>query len=250
VTAPVIELVDLTKSFGDNRVLQGVDLAVDPGEVVAVLGRSGGGKSTMLRCINLLETPTSGGISVAGRSVFTDGRVARASELVTLRRQVGMLFQAFNVFPHLSVVENVALPLMRTAGKQAEEAVGTAVEYLCKVGLRDKVLQMPSRLSGGQLQRVALARALAQSPLALLFDEPTSALDPESTNEVLAVMKDLSAEGMTMMIVTHEVRFAMNVADTVIVMDGGVIVERGAPEQILESPTHERTRSFLSEHLV
>jgi ABC-type polar amino acid transport system ATPase subunit len=245
---PVIEISGLTKRFGQSLVLDGVDLNVQRGEVVAVLGRSGGGKSTMLRCINLLETPDSGVVRAAGHVLFDGTKPASRSALIAARRDVGMLFQSFNVFPHLSAVENIALPLVRNSGVKREEAIDTAMHFLGKVGLYEKALHMPSQLSGGQLQRVALARALAQNPKALLFDEPTSALDPESTNDVLAVMRDLSAEGMTMIVVTHEIRFALNVASTVVIMDGGRIVEKGEPKVIIESPSHERTRSFLAGH--
>jgi polar amino acid transport system ATP-binding protein len=249
MTEPVIRIVDLHKSFGSNEVLKGVSLDVAPGEVVAVLGRSGSGKSTMLRCINMLEKPNSGEITVGGRAAFHDGKAPRGKDLVALRRTVGMLFQGLNVFPHLSVVENVALPLVRSLRMSKEDAVATALGLLEKVRLMDKVLAMPASLSGGQLQRVALARALAMNPIALLFDEPTSALDPESTLEVLQVMKALSADGMTMVIVTHEVRFAMDVADTIVMVDGGVVVEKGAPKEVLANPKHPLTRSFLKEHL-
>lgn len=246
---PVIKIEDLHKSFKSNEVLKGVSLNIAPGEVVAVLGRSGSGKSTLLRCINLLETPNSGRITVGGTEAYGGGRALHGRELVELRRTVGMLFQGLNVFPHLSVVENVALPLVRNLGVSETEAVRTSLDLLEKVGLMDKVLAMPAELSGGQLQRVALARALAMNPLALLFDEPTSALDPESTTEVLQVMKALSAEGMTMVIVTHEIRFAMDVADTIVMVDGGVVVEQGSPQEVLADPKHALTRSFLKEHL-
>lgn len=249
MSQPVIRIADLHKSYGRNEVLRGVDLDVAQGEVVAVLGRSGSGKSTMLRCINLLETPDSGQVSVGGRSAFKDGKSLRGKDLVALRRAVGMLFQGLNVFPHMSVVENVALPLVRSLKVSEEAAVDTALELLDKVRLTDKTLAMPVQLSGGQLQRVALARALAMNPIALLFDEPTSALDPESTMEVLQVMKALSADGMTMVIVTHEIRFAMDVADTLVMVHGGVIVESGAPHDVVARPKHALTRSFLKEHL-
>ena len=248
MSEPTIQIKDLHKSFGDHEVLCGVDLDVQPGEVVAVLGRSGSGKSTMLRCVNLLETPTSGTITVGGTPAFAGGKPAKGRDLVALRRKVGMLFQGLNVFPHLSVVENVALPMVRSLGTGHEEAVDTAIRLLGKVGLVEKALAMPGQLSGGQLQRVALARALAMNPLALLFDEPTSALDPESTMEVLNVMKDLSAEGMTMIIVTHEVKFALDVADTVVMIANGEVIERGSPAQLAENPREQLTRRFLAEH--
>lgn len=246
---PVIQIEDLHKSYGRNEVLKGVSLNVAQGEVVAVLGRSGSGKSTMLRCINLLETPNSGRITVGGRPAFQQGRPLRGKDLVALRRTVGMLFQGLNVFPHMSVVENVALPLVRSLKVSEETAVDTALGLLDKVRLSEKALAMPAQLSGGQLQRVALARALAMNPIALLFDEPTSALDPESTMEVLEVMKALSADGMTMVIVTHEVRFAMDVADTLVMVDEGVVVESGAPHDVVANPRHSLTRRFLKEHL-
>lgn len=249
MSAPVIRIENLHKSYGRNEVLKGVSLDVTQGEVVAVLGRSGSGKSTMLRCINLLETPDSGRISVGGRPAFKDGKPLRGKDLVALRRSVGMLFQGLNVFPHLSAVENVALPLVRSVKASKEAAVDIALGLLDKVHLTEKALAMPAQLSGGQLQRVALARALAMNPVALLFDEPTSALDPESTMEVLQVLKALSADGMTMVIVTHEIRFAMDVADTLVMVDGGVIVESGAPHDVVANPKHELTRSFLKEHL-
>ncbi|GII66671.1 amino acid ABC transporter ATP-binding protein [Sphaerisporangium krabiense] len=248
MSEPTIQIRDLHKSFGGLEVLRGVDLDVQSGEVVAVLGRSGSGKSTMLRCVNLLETPTSGTITVGGTAAFAGRKAARGRDLVALRRKVGMLFQGLNVFPHLSVVENVALPMVRSLRTGHEEAVDTAIRLLGKVGLVEKALSMPGQLSGGQLQRVALARALAMNPLALLFDEPTSALDPESTMDVLNVMKDLSAEGMTMIIVTHEVKFALDVADTVLMIAEGKVIERGSPAQIAENPQEQLTRKFLAEH--
>lgn len=247
--AAVVEISALCKRFGTNEVLRGVDLTVRKGEVVSILGKSGGGKSTLLRCINLLETPTSGEITVAGERVFDAERgPVRGRELVALRRRAGMLFQALNVFPTMTVVENVAVPMMRIHGIKDDEAVKVALDLLDRVGIVEKYHAMPNQLSGGQLQRVALARALALNPRVLLFDEPTSALDPESTLEVLEVMKSLSDGGMTMVVVTHEVRFALRVSDTVVFMDEGLVLEAAPPDQIVNS-SNERTRKFLTEHL-
>jgi ABC-type polar amino acid transport system ATPase subunit len=241
----VIRVQDLKKSFGQHEVLRGVSVDVHSGEVVSVLGRSGGGKSTLLRCLNLLEVPTLGSIEVDGTAIFRDRQLARGTGLVRLRRQVGMVFQAFNVFPHLTAVENVVLPLIHGQKVREAEAVRTALEFLDRVGLADKALEMPDRLSGGQQQRVAIARALALRPLVLLFDEPTSALDPQSTAEVLEVMRELSREGMTMVVVTHEIGFARDVSDTVLFIDQGVIVEQGTPAAVLRAPRQARTREFL-----
>ncbi len=241
----VIRVRDLKKSFGQHEVLRGVTVDVHSGEVVSVLGRSGGGKSTLLRCLNLLEVPTRGSIEVDGTAIFRDRQLARGAGLVRLRRQVGMVFQAFNVFPHLTAVENVVLPLVHGQKVREAEAVRTALEFLDRVGLADKALEMPDRLSGGQQQRVAIARALALRPLVLLFDEPTSALDPQSTAEVLEVMRELSREGMTMVVVTHEIGFARDVSDTVLFIDQGVIVEQGTPAAVVRAPKQARTREFL-----
>jgi polar amino acid transport system ATP-binding protein len=242
----VVRIRDLRKSFGDHVVLDGVDLDVRRGEVVSILGRSGGGKSTLLRCINLLERPTSGRIDVAGHRVFDDGVRVRRQELVMLRRKVGMVFQSFHVFPHLSAAENVVLPLVHGAGVDEREAVTRALEMLALVGLSHKALASPETMSGGEQQRVAIARALALKPEALLFDEPTSALDPESTREVLDVIRKLSGEGMTMVVVTHELAFAREVSDTVVFVDNGVIVERGSPRQMIDAPVQPRTRAFMA----
>lgn len=241
----VIRVRDLRKAFGGHEVLRGVSLDVHAGEVVSVLGRSGGGKSTLLRCLNLLETPTTGSIEVEGTAIFQDRRLAKGASLVQLRRKVGMVFQSFNVFPHLTAVENVALPLLHGQAISESEAVRTALIFLERVGLSEKALAMPDQLSGGQQQRVAIARALALRPVALLFDEPTSALDPQSTGEVLKVMRELSQEGMTMVVVTHEIGFARDVSDAVLFMDDGIVVEQGPPSVVLRSPTHPRTREFL-----
>jgi len=241
----VIKVRDLRKSFGTNEVLRGVSLDVHSGAVMSVLGRSGGGKSTLLRCLNLLEVPTLGSIEVDGTAIFHDRQLARGQGLVNLRRRVGMVFQSFNVFPHLTAVENVVLPLIHGQRVPEDEAVRTALNFLDRVGLADKAFEMPDRLSGGQQQRVAIARALALRPLVLLFDEPTSALDPQSTGEVLNVMRELSQEGMTMVVVTHEIAFARDVSDTVLFIDEGVIVEQGPPAEVLGAPKQQRTRDFL-----
>lgn len=240
-----IRVRDLHKSFGSHEVLRGVSLDIHAGEVVALLGRSGGGKSTFLRCLNLLEVPTLGTIEVDGSAIFKDRQLARGHALVQLRRRVGMVFQAFNLFPHLTAVENVVLPLLHGQKMQEADAVRTAMKFLDRVGLTGKALELPERLSGGQQQRVAIARALALRPLALLFDEPTSALDPESTGDVLNVMRELSQEGMTMVVVTHEIGFARDVSDNVLFIDDGLIVEQGPPGVVLRAPKQARTREFL-----
>nr|WP_210167280.1 amino acid ABC transporter ATP-binding protein [Streptomyces sp. SID4946] len=229
------------KSFGDNHVLRGIDLEIAQGEVVCVIGPSGSGKSTLLRCVNLLEEPTEGQVFVGGTEV-TDPDV----DIDAVRRRIGMVFQQFNLFPHLSVTENLTLPQRRVLRRDKAAAERVAAENLDRVGLAEKAGAYPSALSGGQQQRVAIARALAMGPEVMLFDEPTSALDPELVGDVLAVMRSLAREGMTMMVVTHEMSFAREVADRVVFMDGGVIVEQGRPEQVIGAPRHERTRHFLS----
>ncbi|WP_067278290.1 amino acid ABC transporter ATP-binding protein [Streptomyces jeddahensis] len=238
---PEIEVRGLHKSFGDNQVLRGIDLEIAPGEVVCVIGPSGSGKSTLLRCVNLLETPTAGQVFVGGSEV-THPDV----DIDAVRRRIGMVFQQFNLFPHLSVTENLTLPQRRVLGRDKAQAAQIAAENLQRVGLSDKAGAYPSSLSGGQQQRVAIARALAMGPEVMLFDEPTSALDPELVGDVLAVMRMLADDGMTMMVVTHEMTFAREVADRVVFMDGGVIVEQGTPDQVIGNPQHDRTRHFLS----
>ncbi|HET6360401.1 amino acid ABC transporter ATP-binding protein [Streptomyces sp.] len=235
-----IEIRGLHKSFGDNEVLRGIDLEIARGEVVCVIGPSGSGKSTLLRCVNLLEEPTSGKVFVGGTEV-TDLDV----DIDAVRRRIGMVFQQFNLFPHVNVTENLTLPQRRVLGRDKAKAAAVAKENLDRVGLADKAEAFPAQLSGGQQQRVAIARALSMGPEVMLFDEPTSALDPELVGDVLAVMRLLAAEGMTMMVVTHEMSFAREVADRVVFMDDGVIVEQGPAEQVVGDPQHERTRNFL-----
>ena len=239
--APVmISIRNLKKSFGDLHVLKGIDLDVRRGEKVVVLGPSGSGKSTMLRCINALEDADSGTITVDGVEV-----TSRRTNINRLREHLGMVFQRFNLWPHKTVLENVMLGQMVVSGRSKAEARERALKMLERVGLAAKADEYPVRLSGGQQQRVGIARALAMDPKAILFDEPSSALDPELVGEVLAVMKSLADEGMTMIVVTHEITFAREVADRVIFMDGGVIVEQGNPEDVLVHPKEERTRAFL-----
>ena len=235
-----VEIRGLHKYFGSNEVLKGIDCDIETGEVVCVIGPSGSGKSTFLRCINCLEQPTSGTVRVDGNIMDAD-----APNIDELREDVGMVFQHFNLFPHLSVIENVTIaPVLRKKmGK--DEANQVARQLLERVGLADKADAMPNSLSGGQKQRVAIARALAMRPGLMLFDEPTSALDPELTKGVLRVIRNLAEEHMTMVIVTHEMKFARDVADHVIFMDGGVIVEQGLAKDVIDNPQHNRTRAFL-----
>ena len=236
-----IDVRDLHKYFGDHEVLRGIDFSVARGEVVCVIGPSGSGKSTLLRCINLLEQPTSGTVLVGGVEV-TDPDV----DIDAVRRRIGMVFQSFNLFPHLTVLENLTIAQRRVLRRSKAEAAEVARVNLEKVGLSEREDAYPAQLSGGQQQRVAIARSLSMGPDLMLFDEPTSALDPELVGEVLSVMRELAAEGMTMMVVTHEMSFAREVASRVVFMDGGVVVEQGPPAQVIGSPQHERTQSFLS----
>ncbi len=237
---PAIDVQELYKSFGELEVLSGIDFHVDPGEVVCVIGPSGSGKSTLLRCVNRLEEPTAGRILIEGDDItHPDANVDE------LRSRIGMVFQSFNLFPHLSVLRNLTIAQRRVRGRSKAEAREIARRNLDRVGLSDKVDAYPSHLSGGQQQRVAIARALSMDPDMMMFDEPTSALDPELVGEVLAVMRDLARDGMTMMVVTHEMAFAQEVGDRVVFMDAGVVVEEGPPEQVLSDPQHERTRRFL-----
>jgi polar amino acid transport system ATP-binding protein len=242
--AAAIDIQDLHKSFGDNAVLKGIDFHVDNGEVVCVIGPSGSGKSTLLRCVNLLEQPTSGRIVVEGVEI-TDPDI----DVDKIRARIGMVFQQFNLFPHLSVLRNLTIAQQRVKKRDKDEAVAVARRNLEKVGLAEREDAYPAHLSGGQQQRVAIARALSMDPDMMLFDEPTSALDPELVGDVLGVMKDLAHEGMTMMVVTHEMGFAREVGDKLVFMDDGVIVEEGDPKKVLTNPQHERTQGFLSKVL-
>jgi polar amino acid transport system ATP-binding protein len=237
----MIEVRDLHKSFGDLEVLRGIDLEVAAGEVVCVIGPSGSGKSTLLRCVNLLEAPSSGTVIVDGVEL-TDAEC----DLDAVRRRIGMVFQQFNLFPHLSVLANVTIAQRKVLRRSAAEAQKVARANLERVGLADKIDAYPAQLSGGQQQRVAIARALAMGPSVMLFDEPTSALDPELVGDVLGVMRRLALDGMTMMVVTHEMSFAREVADRVIFMDGGVIVEEGPAAEVIGAPSSERARTFLT----
>jgi polar amino acid transport system ATP-binding protein len=239
-----LRLVKVEKSFGQLHVLRGIDLAVTRGEVVCVLGPSGSGKSTLLRCINLLEPPDKGQILLEGNEI-TAGRGKNPLGIDYVRRRVGMVFQQFNLFPHKSALENVSLAQQTVLDRSGREARDKAASLLERVGLGDKLDEYPDRLSGGQQQRVAIARALAMDPHVMLFDEVTSALDPELIKEVLDVMRELADEGMTMMVVTHEIGFAKDVGDRVVFMDGGVVVEQGPAKQVIEGPKEERTKRFL-----
>ncbi|MFD0695379.1 amino acid ABC transporter ATP-binding protein [Paenibacillus sp. GCM10027628] len=250
----MIRINGLHKTYGSNRVLRGVDLHVNSGEVVVILGPSGSGKSTLLRCINYLETFEQGNVFIEGKAIGRilaggQSREMPQSELNAMRQEVGMVFQSFNLFPHMSVLQNIMLAPTSLRDVPKEEAKQLALELLRKVGLEEKADTRPASLSGGQKQRVAIARALAMKPSVMLFDEPTSALDPETVGEVLQVMRNLAQEGMTMIIVTHEMGFARDVADRVVVMDGGVILEEGAPSAIFTNPSHPRTQTFLSQVL-
>jgi polar amino acid transport system ATP-binding protein len=239
--APAVRIRDLRKSFGPVEVLKGIDFEVQPGEVVCVVGPSGSGKSTLLRCVNLLEEPTGGQVFVHGVEV-TDPDV----DIDAVRRRIGMVFQQFNLFPHLSVLDNLTVAQRGVLKRSRAEAERIAGENLDRVGLADRADAFPAQLSGGQQQRVAIARSLSMGPELMLFDEPTSALDPELVGDVLAVMRKLANDGMTMMVVTHEMSFAREVADRVVFMDDGAVVEQGPPAEVLTAPKHERTKSFLA----
>ena len=240
----VIRVEGLTKNFGSLRVLRGIDCTVSASEVVCVIGPSGSGKSTFLRCLNGLEEASGGRVLVHGISVHDNG-----TDIDALRSEIGMVFQRFNLFPHKTVMENIALAPMKVRGLSPAQANERAHALLDKVGLLDKIDAYPNQLSGGQQQRVAIARALAMQPAIMLFDEPTSALDPEMVGEVLNVMQTLAEEGMTMIVVSHEMGFARRVADRVLFMDEGLIVEAGTPSEIFDTPAEERTRRFLSSRL-
>ena len=240
----IISIKDLHKYFGKNEVLKGIDLDIQQGQVVVIIGPSGSGKSTFLRTMNLLEVPTKGTVTFEGVDI-TD----KSNDIFKMREKMGMVFQQFNLFPNMTVLDNITLSPIKTKGIAKDEAEKKAKELLEKVGLPDKANAYPQSLSGGQQQRIAIARGLAMDPDVLLFDEPTSALDPEMVGEVLAVMQDLAKSGMTMVIVTHEMGFAREVADRVIFMDGGVIVKDGTPEEVFEHTKEERTKDFLSKVL-
>ena len=240
----MIRVSNLHKSFGKNDVLKGIDEHIKKGEVVVVIGPSGSGKSTFLRCLNLLEEPTSGKIIFEGNDI-TDKKV----DINKIREKMGMVFQQFNLFPHKTVLENLTIAPIKVKGLSKSEAEKKAMELLDRVGLTNKAKSYPSSLSGGQKQRIAIARALAMEPDVMLFDEPTSALDPEMVGEVLSVMKDLAKEGMTMVVVTHEMGFAREVGDRILFIDGGKVLEEGKPSEIFENPKNSRTKDFLSKVL-
>lgn len=240
----MITIKDLHKSFGDHEVLKGIDLEIEKGEILVIIGPSGSGKSTILRCMNLLETPTSGDIIFEGKSL-----VDKNTDIDEVRQNIGMVFQHFNLFPHKTILENVTLAPITLKKMSKEEAEKKAETLLKRVGLYDKKDTYPAQLSGGQKQRIAIARALAMEPDMMLFDEPTSALDPEMVKEVLEVIKELAQDGMTMAIVTHEMGFAKEVADRVIFVDEGKIIEDNTPEEVFNNPTHERTKEFFAKVL-
>lgn len=240
--APILSIQDLHMSYGALEVLKGIDLTMQTGELVFIIGPSGSGKSTLLRCCNRLEEPQSGHVIVDGEEI-----TAKGVDLNKLRQRIGMVFQSFNLYPHLSALGNVTLALRKVRGKSKSEANEIGISALDQVGLKDKAETYPAQLSGGQQQRVAIARALALEPKIMLFDEPTSALDPELVGDVLEVMQTLKTAGMTMLCVSHEMRFARSAADRIIFMDQGVIVEQGSPEEIFTTPRHQRTRDFVGQ---
>jgi ABC-type polar amino acid transport system ATPase subunit len=242
VTVPILSIRALRKTFGTTEVLRGIDLSVAPQELVFIIGPSGSGKSTLLRCCNRLEEPTAGAIVVDGVDLM-----ARGTDINAMRRKIGMVFQSFNLYPHMTALGNVTLALRKVAGKSRADADAAGMAALERVGLAAKANSYPGELSGGQQQRVAIARALALEPTVMLFDEPTSALDPELVGSVLAVMRELKSAGMTMLVVSHEMRFARDAADRVIFMDHGLIVEEGRPEQIFGGPKETRTKAFIAE---
>ncbi|NEA33812.1 amino acid ABC transporter ATP-binding protein [Streptomyces sp. SID13031] len=251
MTEALVHAVNVTKSFHNNEVLKGIDLDVGEGRVVCLLGPSGSGKTTFLRCINQLETIDGGRIWVDGDLMGyaeRDGKLYRLKnqQIAAQRREIGMVFQRFNLFPHMTAIENVAEAPVQVKGESKKAARARAAELLERVGLADRSAAYPAQLSGGQQQRVAIARALAMQPKLMLFDEPTSALDPELVGEVLTVMRELANDGMTMIVVTHEMSFAREVADTVVFMDDGVVVEAGSPAEVIGNPQHQRTKAFLS----
>lgn len=238
---PILDVAGLHKSFGYLAVLKGIDLQVHPQELIFIIGPSGSGKSTLLRCCNRLEEPTSGSIKIESVDILAPG-----VDINAVRRRIGMVFQSFNLYPHLNAMGNVMLALRKVLGKPKQDAEGVAMQALKRVGLADKARAFPNELSGGQQQRVAIARALALEPAIMLFDEPTSALDPELVGSVLKVMREMRESGMTMVVVSHEMRFARSAAHRVLFMDEGVILEEGPPEKIFNDPDHPRTKEFLS----
>ncbi|MDF2880550.1 MAG: polar amino acid uptake family transporter, family, ATP-binding protein [Clostridiaceae bacterium] len=240
----MIEVSDLNKSFGKNHILKGIDIEIQKGEVIVIIGPSGSGKSTFLRCLNLLETPDRGSITFEGMKI-TD----KKNDINKLREKMGMVFQQFNLFPHKTVLENITIAPINVKKMSTDEGNSIAFKLLKKIGLEEKADSYPSQLSGGQKQRIAIARALAMEPDVMLFDEPTSALDPEMVGEVLNVMKELASEGMTMVVVTHEMGFAKEVGDRVLFMDDGKILEEGTPEELFNNPKNSRTKDFLSKIL-
>ncbi|MCW6511974.1 amino acid ABC transporter ATP-binding protein [Hyphomicrobiales bacterium BP6-180914] len=237
----------LRKSFDGRLVLDDINLDVPSGQIVGIIGQSRGGKTTLMRCVNLLEQPEHGTITIGDETIFADGKVA-CRDLAKLRQRVGMVFQRFNLFPHLTAVENVVLAQMHAAGIGERDAVACAVRLLTRVGLTKRAMAYPEQMSGGEQQRVAIARALALGPTVLLFDEPTSALDPESTGEVLRVMRELAADGMTMILVTHELPFAREVSDWVVFIDGGRIIEQGTAADVLDRPREARTAAYVARY--
>ena len=239
-----VTLRDVRKQFGDHVVVDDVSMEVAPGEVVSIIGPSGAGKSTLLRCINLLERPDSGDITVGDVTIHPETGVS-PKDLTSLRRTAGMVFQSFNLFPHLTVLRNISIAQERVLGRDRKDAEARSRELLARVGLAEKADTYPTRSSGGQQQRIAIARALAMEPKVMLFDEPTSALDPELGLDVLEVMRGLAGEGMTMIVVTHEMHFAQDVSDRIVVMADGRIIEQGPPSQVLTAPSNERTKRFL-----
>lgn len=244
---PEVRIRELCKSFHGRLVLNSIDLDVPKGKIISIIGQSGGGKTTLMRCVNLLERPESGQIYISGQPIFSEGRVV-CKDLALLRQRVGMVFQQFNLFPHFTAVENVTLAQMRAAKVPEREAVERSVRLLSRVGLSHRLMAYPEQMSGGEQQRVAIARALALGPTILLFDEPTSSLDPESTGEVLRVMRKLAEDGMTMILVTHELPFAREVSDWVVFIDGGRIVEQGTSAEVLDHPREQRTISYVAHY--
>jgi len=240
--SPIVDIKSLRKSYGANEILKGIDLSVHAGETVFIIGPSGSGKSTLLRCCNRLETPDSGTVTVDGVDL-----AAPSTDINAMRRRIGMVFQSFNLYPHLKAIDNITLALRKVSKKSRAESETLAMAALQRVGLAEKRNAYPAELSGGQQQRIAIARALALEPKVMLFDEPTSALDPELVGSVLSVMSDMAKAGMTMVVVSHEMRFARDAADRVVFMDHGVIVEQGTPAEIFGGAKHKRTQSFVSQ---